>query len=1095
MKQCLLHLPKLSLISALFFCLFAAQLTAQSDYEELQKLVASDAEAGDGFGGSVSISGDYAIVGARLEDPSDGMGGTLSNAGAAYIFERSATGWTQVQKLVASDAEASDGFGGSVSISGDYAIVGAAGEDPSDGMGGTFMSAGAAYIFERSATGWTQVKKLVSSDAEFGGFFGVSVSISGDYAIVGANGEDPSDGMGGTLFSAGAAYIFERDAGGVANWGEVKKLVASDAQGSDGFGGSVSISGDYAMVGANGEDPSDGMGGTLPDAGAAYIFERDAGGMANWGEVKKLVASDAEVFDQFGISVSISGDYAIVGAFREDPSDGMGGTLSRAGSAYIFERDAGGMANWGEVKKLVASDAQAGDEFGFSVSISGDYAIVGARLEDPSDGMGGTLSDAGSAYIFERDAGGMANWGEVEKLVASDAQASDLFGFSVSISGDYAIVGAILEDPSDGMGGTLSDAGSAYIFGPTPCPDLSTAPSNVSITDASCGSGCTTTDGSFTLPTNPCPDGASIQYSIDGGAFGSTEPVYDQDNVVTVSTRCICDTDPNDFSPASATVSTNPAPCVNPVFTATFVQPTCDMDGSITFESPFFTFTVDFDDGNGFVSTTSPIDLLMGERPASTITIRATDVNGCFVDDVVNVAEVTGCPALDPIPNCQNLTVDANTDCQGTAAAEEFDNGSTDASGSTDGLSFSLSDDGPYSLGTTNLVLTVTDDSEGTSETCDVMITVEDNTPPTFMPCPAGPLTVTIDENRPLNANDLYRLVRSDLEAVGVAAEDNCTSANQIAFLYQNGSRFFGCDGNNNGNLVEIRARDEADNVSDEICDFMLIVVDAVDPECPADIVVDLPLDTDGQLNILADLSEFTIEGTDNCDLAEDLTVVPAAGNMLDFDCMDVGTQTELNYTLVDGTDNESEECVILVTPIDVTPPKISCPEDITDVENDPGECGAVVSYSASAVDNCMVLLEFSPASGSFFEVGTTTVTVTTTDVDGNPVTPETPCTFDVTVLDTELPELTCPADETIDCDATPPAPFTAAELMTEGLASDNCSFTVEVNETNSQQDAGCGQYNFTIKREYIITDPAGLSVDCKQFITVEDVTPPVLTC
>ncbi|MEM6397072.1 MAG: HYR domain-containing protein, partial [Bacteroidota bacterium] len=389
-------------------------------------------------------------------------------------------------------------------------------------------------------------------------------------------------------------------------------------------------------------------------------------------------------------------------------------------------------------------------------------------------------------------------------------------------------------------------------------------------------------------------------------------------------------------------------------------------------------------------------------------------------------------------------------------------------------------------------------DAAGNSSMVTQTFRVEcDDTPPTFMTCPEE-ITVTIDENRPLNANGFYRLVRSDLDAAGVVAEDNC--AGTIAFVYLNGSRLFGCDGNNNDDVVEIRARDQSDNLSDEICAIDLVVIDGLAPEidCPVGgFDLDVELDADGLATVAATLAGLGLDDMDvedNCDEFGELTANILSGS-LDFDCMDIGADNTITFTVSDVSDNESEECTVNINVLDVTPPKISCPEDITDVENDPGECGAVVSYSASAVDNCMVLLEFSPASGSFFEVGTTTVTVTTTDVDGNPVTPETPCTFDVTVLDTELPELTCPADETIDCDATPPAPFTAQELMTEGLASDNCSFTVEVNETNSQQDAACGQYNFTIKREYIITDPAGLSVDCKQFITVEDVTPPVLTC
>ena len=237
------------------------------------------------------------------------------------------------------------------------------------GFGRSGQSAEAAFLSE--------VKKLLASDAEAGDRFGYSVAVSGDTAVVGARSED----AGGN--DAGAAYIFQRDEGSADNWGELKKLLASDAQPGDSFGFSVTISGDTAVVGAVFED----AGGD--DAGAAYLFQRDQGGADSWGEVAMLTASDAQAGDLFGWSVAVSGDSAVVGAFFED----AGGLF--AGAAYLFQRDQGGADNWGEVKKLTASDAQGGDEFGSGVAVSGDTAVVGAALED----AGG--SEAGAAYVFE----------------------------------------------------------------------------------------------------------------------------------------------------------------------------------------------------------------------------------------------------------------------------------------------------------------------------------------------------------------------------------------------------------------------------------------------------------------------------------------------------------------------------------------------------------------------------------------------------------------------------------------------------------------------------------------------------------------------
>ncbi len=326
-------------------------------WTQQKKMIASDTEPEDWFGISVSISDDYAIVGAYGED----TGG--SDAGAAYIFKNNSGAWTQYAKLTASDAEANDVFGGSVSLSGDYAVIGAYYEN----TGGS--NAGAAYIFKNNSGMWTQQAKLIASDADESDVFGISVSLSGDHAIIGAYQED----AGGS--DAGAAYIFKNNSG---TWTQQAKLTASDAESGDFFGVSVSISGDYAIIGANSEST---MGG---NAGAAYIFKNNSG---TWTEQAKLTASDAESGDFFGISVSISGDYAIAGAYQEDTRD------SYAGAAYIFRNNSG---TWTEQEKLTAPDANAYDFFGISVSISGDHAIAGA-----TGGEDTGSSNTGVAYIFK----------------------------------------------------------------------------------------------------------------------------------------------------------------------------------------------------------------------------------------------------------------------------------------------------------------------------------------------------------------------------------------------------------------------------------------------------------------------------------------------------------------------------------------------------------------------------------------------------------------------------------------------------------------------------------------------------------------------
>jgi len=374
------------------------------------KITANDAAAGDFFGYSVAISGDYAIVGAVIGNDDDG-----EDSGSAYIFIRDDNAdWTQQAKLIASDAASDDWFGISVSISGDYAIVGAWYNNSNGNRSGS------AYIFVRDGDDWTEQSRLTANDAAAGDQFGSSVSICGNFVIVGAPHND-DDGA-----SSGSAYIFVRDGN---DWTQHTILTANDADANDQFGSSVSISGNFAIVGA----PLNDDDGT--NAGSAYIFVRD--GDEDWTQQTKLTANDAEDGNYFGDAVSINGNYVCVGAY---PDDGY------SGSAYIFVRD---NVDWTQQAKLTASDAAAGDFFGLSVSTNGDYAVIGAYRNNDD----GQIS--GSAYIFIRDD---ADWTEQQKLTANDAEAGDQYGLAVAISSDYAVVGAHGNDDDGG------NSGSAYIY-------------------------------------------------------------------------------------------------------------------------------------------------------------------------------------------------------------------------------------------------------------------------------------------------------------------------------------------------------------------------------------------------------------------------------------------------------------------------------------------------------------------------------------------------------------------------------------------------------------------------------------------------------
>jgi hypothetical protein len=433
-------------------------------FSEVQILRASDAQEGDFLGGSMAQTENLIAVAAHLED--GGNGDPLIDAGAVYLYSRDEGGaenWGEIKTIRSSEIQADDFFGGvSLALSDQILVAGSYKEN--GGPGDPLALAGAAYIFEKDAGGpdnWGQVKKLTPNDLQPGDEFGRFISLSGDILAVAAKWED--GGIGDPKPDSGAVYIFYRDQGGADNWGQVAKITAGDSQSDDWFGNAIDLQGSTLVVGALLEDG--GPGDPANSIGALYIFEKDQGGTDNWGEVKKFVGSDSQADDFFGNDFSLDGDYLAVGAVLED--GGPGDPIDRAGAVYVFERDLGGSNNWGERIKIVSSEPQDNDQFGFKIHLEGETLLVGSQFED--GGLGDPLNKAGAMYLFERDEGGQNNWGEVAKLVASDMQADDELGHALSILGDTLAGAAHRED--GGAGDPIDGAGSIYIFGAPPTND------------------------------------------------------------------------------------------------------------------------------------------------------------------------------------------------------------------------------------------------------------------------------------------------------------------------------------------------------------------------------------------------------------------------------------------------------------------------------------------------------------------------------------------------------------------------------------------------------------------------------------------------
>ena len=379
------------------------------------KLVASDAAPGDSFGIAVAASGDTAVVGSLLDDNAAG-----TDAGSAYVFARSGGSWSQQLKLAGSGVTDEDLFGASVAIADDTIAVGARSHDVP-----TAARAGAAYVYLRAGATWTESQRLIAADPGVDDGFGQSVAIAGGTVIVGAPLHDVA-----SIGDAGAAYAFEH-AG--AAWPQRQQLVAGDpGSSSDGFGYSIASSGNTLLMGAYLDSTAAGQ-----LTGAAYVFVRDG---SSWRLEQKLLAPGAAPGDAFGVSVALDGDTAVIGTWLADAPAGID-----AGAAYVFVRTGN---VWTSQQKLTSPDAAIHDHFGVSVAVSGDTVVVGAPGHATANG-----SDAGSAYVFVRSG---AVWTQQARLEASDGAAFDEFGGSVTVAGDTAVVGAYFHDtPSGTDSGTV----------------------------------------------------------------------------------------------------------------------------------------------------------------------------------------------------------------------------------------------------------------------------------------------------------------------------------------------------------------------------------------------------------------------------------------------------------------------------------------------------------------------------------------------------------------------------------------------------------------------------------------------------------------
>lgn len=390
----------------------AAEASAQGDQ---QQVVGSALQDEDTFGIAVAVSGDWSVVGAT---GADDLG---VNSGAAYIYERTASGWVERQRIKASDAATNAAFGSSVDIEGTTIVVGAPGAS-FQGMAGV----GAIYTFECSGGVWSETSKLVPNDAAADYALGFSVALSGSCVIGGAIYESHAG------LHSGAAYLFENTGG---SWTQAAKVVSSDGATSHLFGYSVSLNGSIAAVGAVGVSQ-----GGYGYVGAAYVFEKQG---TQWPETQKLMPPNPSSTQYFAIASAINTDSILVGA----PGNHMGAPYG--GAVFVYQHP---NMSWDQTAILVAPDVESLDDFGRKLSVSGDHAIIGSLNNDSAPAEG-------AAYIYRQQG---QDWQNVGKCVASGLVYGDVMD-AASIDGSTILVSNPFFDGAC-PGTATCDSGAAYFF-------------------------------------------------------------------------------------------------------------------------------------------------------------------------------------------------------------------------------------------------------------------------------------------------------------------------------------------------------------------------------------------------------------------------------------------------------------------------------------------------------------------------------------------------------------------------------------------------------------------------------------------------------
>eukprot|EP00002_Diphylleia_rotans_P015509 TRINITY_DN3004_c0_g1_i12.p1 TRINITY_DN3004_c0_g1~~TRINITY_DN3004_c0_g1_i12.p1 ORF type:complete len:837 (+),score=134.06 TRINITY_DN3004_c0_g1_i12:84-2594(+) len=408
----------MSIVVGFVILVCTSTITQAQTWSTPMRTTPGDSSSGAFFGAALSTDGSYTVIGSHLADV-DGV----SDCGKIYIYSTSAQTRALEAILTASNKGAGDYFGISVSISAGRVLVGA----PNAAVSG-LSQAGSAYVFIKSGFQWSEEAILTASDAQATDNYGCAVALYESFAMIGAKYRDSSN-----VPDSGAVYVYYRSS---TQWTQNMVLVPADPIQDNRFGEAISLQSGTALV------------GTLVccwdcycyKTGLAYVFSQT---VAGWGSQGILSASDGQYANHFGITVSIDGDYALVGARYAD-IDG----IADSGAAYVFHRQGG---SWSQQAVLVSNTIVSGNLMGISVAIKGSIAIVGS-----ANSWVGNYGDAGQVFTFTRTG---SSWQQSAQLTATMVAFGNTFGVYVALSNQYAVISASREDY-----GNKTDAGAVYFF-------------------------------------------------------------------------------------------------------------------------------------------------------------------------------------------------------------------------------------------------------------------------------------------------------------------------------------------------------------------------------------------------------------------------------------------------------------------------------------------------------------------------------------------------------------------------------------------------------------------------------------------------------